>query len=260
MGNNLKILHLSDPHVGYKKCGQRFRTIAWNVISREKPDEIIIVITGDLVENAFQQEQLDEALGVLNIFKKAGFEVLVCPGNHDYGNGWINDENISKKFNKLFLSSNSDFPIVRIIDNMVFICLDSNMGELHWYDRFFADGEIGDIQLEKLSNIVDREDFKDKIKIVYLHHHPIDLVPFHKLKDHQKLREIIQNKVDLVLYGHNHVGKNHSGKWGIKIMLDGGSSTGKRSFGRKIRHRIINLNDFSIQEKNYLDIKGGKLR
>ncbi|MEA3493260.1 MAG: metallophosphoesterase [Candidatus Margulisiibacteriota bacterium] len=249
MKNNLKILHLSDPHIGYRNCGRRFRSIARNIINREKADEIVIVLTGDLVESAFSNRQLDEAVEIINTLKKEGFKVLVAPGNHDYGNGWVNTRSIGQKFMGAF---GLKFPRIDVIGDALFVGLDSNVEEIHWYDRFFADGEIGDEQLNKLDEIINRKDFQGFKKIIYFHHHPIDLLPFHKLKDHLKLKRIIAGKVDIVLYGHNHAARDHSGWWGIKIMLDGGSSTGKRMLFKKVKHRIINLSDFSISKRNFI--------
>jgi 3',5'-cyclic AMP phosphodiesterase CpdA len=244
-----KILHLSDPHIGYRKCGERFRKIVNNIIHRENPEETIIVITGDLVEDAFREKNISEAEEVVDLLKKNGFRVLITPGNHDYGNGWVNKVSIADKFMDRF---KIEFPKVDLIGDNLFIGLDSNVEELHWYDRFFADGEIGKEQFDFLEEIINRKEYADKKKIVYLHHHPIDLIIFHRLKDYKKLKEVLQGKVDVVLYGHNHTGKNHSGEWGIKVMLDGGSSTGKRMLGRRVKHRIVDLADFSIQENNYL--------
>jgi 3',5'-cyclic AMP phosphodiesterase CpdA len=251
MASDLRLIHLSDPHIGYRQCAKRFRSVVSNIVAREKAEGTIIIITGDLVEDIFHNDNLEDALEVVGILKKAGFKVLICPGNHDCGNGWVNTRGAAEKFMQAFDLS---FPRVDIIEDTAFIGLDSNVEELHWYDRFFADGEIGKEQLQKLDEIINRPEFQDKTKVVYLHHHPIDMIPFHKLKDHKEFGSIIRNKVDVVLYGHNHAGKNHSGTWGIKIMLDGGSSTGKRMLWRKAKHRMISLSDFSICENNYLKV------
>ena len=249
VNNQFRVLHLSDPHIGYRNCGKRFRKIVNNIILREKPQETIIIITGDLVEDAFHEKNISEAKAIVDLLKGNGFRVLITPGNHDYGNGWVNKLSIADKFMDRF---GIKFPKVDLIGDNLFIGIDSNVEEIHWYDRFFADGEIGKKQLDFLDDIINRKENADKRKIVYLHHHPIDLVPFHQLKDHKEFGNVVRNKVDMVLYGHNHAGKDHSGTWGIKIMLDGGSSTGKRMLGRRVKHRIIDLADFSVQENNYL--------
>jgi len=249
MPSSLRVIHLSDPHVGYRRCGRKFRTVAENIVRSVPAENIVIVITGDLVEDSFREENIREARATVDLLKQAGFRVLICPGNHDYGNGWVNTRGASDRFMRAFDIS---FPQVDVIGEAVFIGLDSNVEEIHWYDRFFADGEIGKIQLRELYETIRRPEFRDKKKVVYLHHHPIDLVPFHKLKDHKEFGNIVRDQVDAVLYGHNHAAKDHSGTWGINVMLDGGSSTGKRMLWRRVNHRMIDLNDFSICENNYL--------
>ncbi|MFH1541622.1 MAG: hypothetical protein ABIE84_00835 [bacterium] len=69
------------------------------------------------------------------------------------------------------------------------------------------------------------------------------------------MKEIIEGKIDILLFGHLHFGRSYNGTWGIKVVLDGGSSTGKRAaniLGLRIKHRVINLADFTVIEKNYL--------
>jgi len=254
MKKGQQIIHLSDLHIGYKDCGSKSAAIVRNIIKSEEPEKTIIIITGDLVETAFNKNHINTALNLINTLRKAGFLVFICPGNHDYGSGFVNSKEIAKMFNKTFLLTETQFPIVNPVGNSLFIGLDSNAEELHWYDRFFADGEIGDAQFEKLKEILANKEYKDMTKIVYLHHHPVSRIPFHKLKDHNKLKEIVKNKIDILLFGHNHIGNSYNEKWGIKIMLDGGSSTGKRVLFKPIHHRKIDLSNFSIQEKNYLNI------
>lgn len=256
MKNEIHLIHLSDLHIGYKVCSQKSSKIVKNIIEEESPNNSVILITGDVVEDARREKDLEEALKLLEKLKEHNFSVLLCPGNHDYGTGMMNSRQIARRFQKLLLPHIMMFPQLDIIKNTAFIGLDSNAEELHWYDRFFAEGELGDAQLTSLKKILNTPDVKDKIKVVYLHHHPFDPFPFHQLKDSKKLRVVIENKIDILLYGHNHFGHSRNRAWGIKIVLDGGSSTGKRAFriiGTKIKHRVINLSDFSIEEKNYLN-------
>jgi 3',5'-cyclic AMP phosphodiesterase CpdA len=247
----MKIIHLSDLHVGYKEGGKRTEIIFNSIVNREDPKNTVIIITGDLTENGSKEEERQKVFKFLKVLKAASFPVLICPGNHDYGSGLINEKHAAEKFHENFLPDRGGFPLVDIINDITFIGIDSNHEELHWYDRFFADGEIGKAQLDKVKEIIDK--YPDKTKVLYLHHHPVELIPLHKLKDAKKLKEVVKNKVDVILYGHNHLGNNYSGRWGTKVMLDGGSSTGKRNFGRKIFHRIINLDDFSVRKVNYLE-------
>jgi hypothetical protein len=53
-----------------------------------------------------------------------------------------------------------------------------------------------------------------------------------QLKDNDKLKKIIENKIDMLLFGHYHsdstsVGKIFHGAWGIPRCYNAGSSTHK---------------------------------
>jgi len=249
-----QIIHLSDLHIGYQDCGAKVAKIIENIIKFEDPSESLVIITGDLVERARQPKDFTVALELLAKLKKSNFKVLLCPGNHDYGTGLINSRKNAQEFRRLFMPEVASFPQLDIIGKTAFIGLDSNEDELHWYDRLFADGELGGGQLAKLDKMLNDPRLKDKTKVVYLHHHPFMAIPFHKLKDSNKLKAVIENRIDVLLYGHLHVGQSHNNTWGIKVVLDGGSSTGKRMpqiLGFKIKHRVINLADFSIALKDY---------
>lgn len=257
MKDKTQVIHLSDLHIGYKECGPKASKIIKNIIKHEDPNSSVLVITGDIVEQATQAKDLDAALKLIKELRQHNFRVLLCPGNHDYGTGLMNSSKSAHNFRKLFLPQVKTFPRLDIIKDAVFIGLDSNAEELHWYDRFFADGELGSAQLARLNIILKDPQLKDKTKVLYLHHHPLHAVPFHLLKDRKKLKAVIADRVDVLLYGHLHFGRSYNNIWGIKLVLDGGSSTGKRAsklLGIRIKHRVIALADLSIVEKNYLEM------
>jgi len=69
--------------------------------------------------------------------------------------------------------------------------------ELHWYDRLWAQGELGKKQLNRLSNILKDDDVVAcKKRVIYLHHHPFDQRPLHQLKDTNKLHDVLMNAVN----------------------------------------------------------------
>ncbi|HBC77468.1 MAG TPA: hypothetical protein DCZ51_02495, partial [Bacteroidales bacterium] len=58
-----KIIHLSDLHVGHEDCGSKFRALIDNISFLKQPaNNYIVVITGDIVENANHPEYIEEAL------------------------------------------------------------------------------------------------------------------------------------------------------------------------------------------------------
>ena len=63
-----KIIHLSDLHVGHEDCDEKFRAIIDNITFLKQPAEnYIVVITGDIVDNANKKEYIDEAPHFLRI-------------------------------------------------------------------------------------------------------------------------------------------------------------------------------------------------
>jgi predicted MPP superfamily phosphohydrolase len=229
-----KIIHLSDLHIGHQDCGSRLRTIIDNIISQKQPaNDYLILITGDIVNNANHEDSTDEAIDDIRQLEERGYRVLVVPGNHDYGTGIIGDKKFVGIFKKKYFKTRRiSYPKLDIIDEIAFIGLDSTAEELHWYDRFFSEGELGGAQLKRLKRILNKPEIASLKKVVYLHHHPFDFKAGMQLKDSKDLREIIENKIDMLLFGHYHadhssVHKVYNGIWAIPRCYNAGSSTHK---------------------------------
>lgn len=241
-----KIIHLSDLHIGYGNLGKKFNCIANNIIFLKEPaEDYVIVITGDLVETATNPSNYEEARSYIKKLEDAGFTVLVVPGNHDYGTGAWGSEKYVKIFKQTFFGDPQvRYPKLDIVNEIAFIGLDSMAEELHWYDRMFAEGELGEPQLDRLDELLLDADEKMKnceYRVVYLHHHLFHQRSFCQLKDVEQLGEILENRnVNAILYGHNHAGGKQNGKWGIHRCYDGGTATRKE--GGENPHRVI---DFS---------------
>jgi len=232
-----KIIHMSDLHVGFDNLGQRFFEIIDHLKEKkgDKACDYVIVITGDLIDNAHHHEDYAEVKTGLKSLNEAGFEhILLIPGNHDYGTGSKGDRKFVKLFQETFFEKSQDYPRKDIIEDVAFIGLDSMAEELHWYDALWSEGELGDQQLRRLSAIFQEDDVRDcQRRVIYLHHHPFDARPLHQLKDSEKLHKALMEAVDkgisidALLYGHNHEGKSHNGQWGITRCYDAGSATAK---------------------------------
>ncbi|MDZ7261129.1 MAG: metallophosphoesterase [candidate division KSB1 bacterium] len=248
-----KIIHLSDLHIGYKKqdLARRFEGIVQSIIFVKEPaEDYVIVVTGDLVEKATDPANHETAKRYLERLQSHGFTVLVVPGNHDYGMGSKAYQRHQKKFKELFYNdANCIFPRLDIIDEVAFIGLDSMEAELHFFDSFGANGELGTEQRQRLDAVLDRQDVQScRYRVIYLHHHPFDPWLFHELKDSRELGEIVtrHGNVDAILFGHNHHFRKWNGKWGIPRCYDAGSSTRKNdtpSF-----HRVIDLSKPPAQD------------
>jgi 3',5'-cyclic AMP phosphodiesterase CpdA len=239
-----KIIHLSDLHIGYENLGERFQCVVRNILFEKEPaSNYVIIISGDLVEKATDSASYTEAKLYIDLLKDAGFRILVIPGNHDYGTGMLGSKQFVTRFKKTFFGNASiEYPKVDIIDDIAFIGLDSMAEELNWYDRLFAEGELGKEQLRRLDERLGHGVVRACAKrVVYLHHHPFDPHPFHQLKDSDELGEILKahENIDALLYGHNHMGKKRNGKWGIPRCYDAGSTTRKKDSAGY--HRVIDL-------------------
>jgi 3',5'-cyclic AMP phosphodiesterase CpdA len=295
-----KILHLSDLHIGYGNCCSKFHTIILNIKEQcTPPEDYIIVITGDIVDNAFKENDnsINDSIKLLMELKNNGYTYLVIPGNHDYGNGFSSDKELIQSFKKnyysniVFDSYPDTYPYVRIIDEILFIGLDSTAEAFGLLESAFAQGEVGDKQLNNLTKILNDKAYNSMKKVVLLHHHPfynqnLNLIPIKDLrvqldklnikdlelqipkkglseleilkiilkklilKDSDKLMKIIENKIDVLLFGHLHelfetTGNKMNGHFNIPRIYNAGSSTGKSHQGI---FRIIDLGNAPIND------------
>lgn len=246
----MKIIHLSDLHIGYGDLADRFSCIINTMILQKQPaKQYVVVVTGDIVDNAFEKSHYDLAKMLFARLTDSGFTVLAVPGNHDYGSGNMGSEKNVEVFKKTFFGDpDVEYPKLDIFGNIAFIGLDSMAEELHWYDFLWANGEIGKKQLGRLAKILNKKNVRECAeRVVYLHHHPFDPLPFHELKDSKALLRVLEENrpISALLYGHNHKGKIRNGVWGIGRCYDAGSATSKKGapgfhrvidFARKARH------------------------
>lgn len=238
-----KIIHLSDLHLGGDRTDALFKEQCNRLkLIMQPASNYVILISGDIVDNANDEEQHDYAIKELTKLKNEGYTVLPVPGNHDYGNGNYAKKKYVDRFKKLFYNDEDlEYPKVDIVDNIAFIGIDSTAEEIGGLDGLLAQGEIGRKQLERLDNILSSEKVKfADYTVVYMHHHPFESKIGKKLKDSDDLKKVLEpHSVDALLFGHNHDGKVWNGVWGIKRSYDAGSSTGKR--GGRMIHRVIDL-------------------
>lgn len=240
-----KIIHLSDLHVGFSHCANSLKRIVDRIQAKYSPGSHVILVTGDVVDNANKKGSYESARSQLKRLEERDFLVLVVPGNHDYGSGGKGKKKYVKGFKKAFFDNERiTYPKLDIDGDIAFIGLDSMADTFDGLDRFGADGELGNRQLKRLAKLLGGRKLKNKKKVVYLHHHPFDARGrHHMLKDYRQLKRVIEGKIDCLLFGHNHDGNQYPGAWGIKHCYDGSSSTGKSKRKGKPATplRIINL-------------------
>lgn len=241
----MKIIHLSDLHIGYVNgkwnCANRASAIISAIVSRCRPaNEYVVVITGDLVDAGKKHEQIKQADKIISVLKKNSIECIVVPGNHDYGSGFGISLKHQAYFKKTFYgNSNESFPRATIIGDAAFISLDSLQGEFDLSGNAIdsgadltggADGCIGPNQLTAFRSLLYSTQVRScKSRVVLLHHHPLyKAAGFLELKDADEFTSVLEeSEIDMLLFGHKHGGEALGGNWGIPRVYDGGSSTGK---------------------------------
>lgn len=241
-----KIIHLSDLHIGYRDCGKKFRDIIDNIAFLKQPaSNYAVVITGDLEDNANNPLHAEEAMESVAFLEKLGYTVLLIPGNHDYGTGAMGNPDLVPVFKERFYKTpDVVFPKLDIIEGVAFIGLDSTAEELDWHDRILSEGELGHAQLGRLQELLDGEKLEGLRKVIYMHHHPFSFKLWRHLRDSEDLGRVIENRVDMLLFGHYHrnketAGRVYHGKWGIRRCYNAGSATHKN--GNTGYHRVIDL-------------------
>ena len=144
------------------------------------------------------------------------------------------------------------------------IGLDSNAAEMGWWDRWMAEGNLGDAQINALNTLLDKPEVRARKVVVYLHHHPFfdafavnadvgdgkylshlfgwHTRRFRRLKDAYTLMQCVRDRVDILLFGHQHFGLDYSAegqRYGIALALDGSSSTAYQMDTDRMRYRVI---------------------
>ena len=231
----MRIIHLSDLHVGSQFLADKFETLVEEV-NELNPD--VIVITGDLTNEGLLGEY-KKCKSLLEMFGKR--KIVAISGNHDYRNtGYL----LFKKF----------FPfetINELGDNVVLVTVGTARP-----DR--DDGEVGYRQNLWLERTMTK--YRNKIKIVMMHHHLI-AIPDTGSKQltvvdaGDVLRTILDTNVDLVLCGHKH--RPWAWLFGKLTVVNAGTVTSERVRGMfENTYNIIDILDGKVT----VDLKmvGGK--
>jgi len=246
-----RILQISDLHVGKSKSESgNLRRIVETVIERFNNQNLVILMTGDIVDDG-QKKQYQQATKILKpFFDNPKFQVWPVPGNHDYGwNGIHAERKRFKYFKSAFWGfENVSYPHVKTDSaGNIYIGLNSMRAESDFWDGLLADGELSSKQIHNVSGILSAfeglpaAERKNKKIIVHLHHHPflypdesiieegIEYVG-HWLKDGEGLMQAIAGRIDILLFGHEHRHLNFSGsdlskRYRIPWILSCGKST-----------------------------------
>jgi 3',5'-cyclic AMP phosphodiesterase CpdA len=221
----MKFIHISDLHFRDHISDNKAALSRLQFIQENYPDHKLIV-TGDIVNDG-EEEQFDLAYAALEPFKG---RIYIAPGNHDFGfEGNIYSKERAERFDKklsvplqqggTFAGDNN--PVVNWLmdefDKVMLIALDTNMETTD--SRAFAQGQVGERQLSFLKNVMPNPAIKDRIKILFFHHHPFKYDYFSQLIDAKELLKTIENLVDVVCFGHQHASGLWENEYGIKYFL-----------------------------------------
>jgi 3',5'-cyclic AMP phosphodiesterase CpdA len=229
------IVQLSDLHVGSQFLPEVFETLVKEVNGLH-PD--VIVITGDLTNEGLIKEY-EKCKSLLTKFNTK--KIISISGNHDYRNtGYL----LFKKF----------FPfqtVNELDDDIVLVTVGTARPDRN-------EGEVGYRQNLWLERTMKK--YKDKIKIVAMHHH---LIPIPDTGSDQLtvidagdvLRAVLDSQVDVVLCGHKH--RPWAWNFGNLTVVNAGTATSERVRGFfENTYNILTISNKKIQVD--LKIVGGK--
>ncbi|OFX89098.1 MAG: hypothetical protein A2W99_02140 [Bacteroidetes bacterium GWF2_33_16] len=183
--NGLKIIHISDIHIGSFYGNEKKFKKAIDLINKQKPD--LILFTGDLVNNF--AEEVDGFIPILSNLK-AKYGKYSILGNHDYGDyfNWKDSTEKAENLNKLILA-HEKMGFRLLINESEILQMDQSeiviIGIENWGLPPFV--QHGD--LKKAMNGIKNNPFK-----ILLSHDP----------SHWDSEVIGQTNIDLTLSGHTH--------------------------------------------------------
>ncbi len=231
----MQIVQISDLHVGSQFLQEKFDTLV-NEVNDLNPD--VIVVTGDLTNEGLMKEY-EKCTSLLEKFKTK--KIITISGNHDYRNtGYL----LFKKY----------FPfetINELDDDVILVTVGTARPDRN-------EGEVGYRQNLWLERTMKK--YKDKIKIVAMHHHLIAIPDTGSdqltvVDAGDVLRTVLDTKVDVVLCGHKH----RPWAWNFKTLtvVNAGTATSERVRGLfENTYNILTITDRKIQVD--LKIVGGK--
>lgn len=229
------IVQLSDLHVGSQFLSEKFETLV-EEINQLQPD--VIIVTGDLTNEGLMNEY-KKCKDLLTRFNTK--KIISISGNHDYRNtGYL----LFKKF----------FPfetINELNENVVLVTIGTARPDRN-------EGEVGYRQNLWLERTMKK--YKDKIKIVAMHHHLVAIPDTGSdqltvVDAGDVLRTILDSGVDLVLCGHKH--RPWVWNFGKLMVVNAGTATSERVRGLfDNTYNIITILDNKVSVD--LKVVGGK--
>jgi 3',5'-cyclic AMP phosphodiesterase CpdA len=233
----LRLLHLTDLHVTDGGSGSvELDVVRWWLSAAPSAETDVVVVSGDLVDNALDLAAMRAVKGALDC---SGLAWLAVPGNHD-----VPEPGAAGAFEVVF----GRYPRVEETGGVRFALLDSNRGlprgerplSERTFGRLFCltDGLVGEEQLGQVTASLRGPG----PKVLVLHHHlarqapePVKRyvpIPDNALGMMSTLRDADQlldwaarQGIGLVLHGHKHAFARAGIRRNGIVVLNGGSST-----------------------------------
>jgi len=213
------------------------------------------IITGDMADNGDLSEY--ETIALWYNAQPAG-SVSILPGNHDVCKGGnIYDDRCVMRWKKTFgddFFMGKKMPLTKGLKDEVLshggypihiVQLNSVAMTVSPFD--FAQGEIGTAQLNALDVALTMAQDAGAYIILALHHHPfIHGETTMRLIDSSKLLSIVHGRVNLMLFGHQHIADHWVNRWGIPHILAAPGFKDER-WGWRIDVDLINRRVQNIQ-------------
>jgi len=231
----MQIVQISDLHIGSQFLQEKFDTLV-DEVNDLNPD--VIIITGDLTNEGLMKEY-EKCKSLLSKFNTK--KIITISGNHDYRNtGYL----LFKKF----------FPfetVNELGDDVVLVTVGTARPDRN-------EGEVGYRQNLWLERTMKK--YKDKVKIVAMHHHLIAIPDTGSdqltvVDAGDVLRTVLNSKVDVVLCGHKH--RPWAWNFGTLTVVNAGTATSERVRGFfENSYNILTVTNKKVQVD--LKIVGGK--
>jgi 3',5'-cyclic AMP phosphodiesterase CpdA len=282
----MRIAHLSDIHIHSvfrpKNLLYTHRLIEYAL--KEGADHL--VITGDLTHNAGAEDfkVLRRTFEKFDLLRADRLSLVI--GNHDIYGGVFYAEDILdfperclttdftnkiKEFNYFFLETFDNvyrpdserlYPYAKEISDCVLIGINSILKYSRVKNLFASKGKIKKRQFKGIKDILNKQEFQKKNKLMMIHHHFERIFSNDtrqkqtflqniegkamRLKGKQKLIDLFrESEVDLVLHGHSHESGEYWHK-GLHFSAAGGSIDGNKPGQIKINFIDIMNNKFEI--------------
>jgi len=218
----VKILHISDTHVGHKDDFNKKNFVS--IVKKTYNNKFDFMIhTGDLTQSGKKNEYLKAK----KLISKIKIPFIVIPGNHDARSGGL------YLFKKYIGPSNG----VVEIGKAVVVYVNSAVADSN-------DGRVGMVKFNMMKKALDKYSHK-LIKIIVIHHHilPIPRAGRERniLSNAGDIFDLIKRAdVDIVLLGHRHYPNVYGA--GSTVFVNAGTISSKKTrYGDVNSYNIINI-------------------